>query len=242
MHEIENPWHLHFVGHVMSEQNNSSSLKCGQCTIPSQIWKGCTQMLISLHLYILWQVLGQFPSSYPPLQSQTPSHIDSYGMQWEEGHLKEFYKFMNVLAPKTWKIIMIKHHLSLQSSPWRIWMIIYTAPKEFIILFSSGIQTVCYTMRLMIQVWCLKCCVWLPPDVTFRNQVSDTVFYHQVSFFIWAVVLFWRHWRAIRTDCSTGVEEELVDHSNMVLDVITFQTIDFLCHLSRTTKHCKSYS
>ena len=29
-------------------------------------------------------------------------------------------------------------------------------------------------------------------------------------------------------------------HSNMVLDVITFQTKDFLCHLSRTTKHLPS--
>ncbi len=29
-------------------------------------------------------------------------------------------------------------------------------------------------------------------------------------------------------------------HSNMVLDVITFQTKDFLCHLSRATKHYNS--
>ncbi len=37
--------------------------------------------------------------------------------------------------------------------------------------------------------------------------------------------------------CTRENQAGMVSYSNMVLDVITFQTKDFLCHLSRTTKH-----
>ncbi len=42
-------------------------------------------------------------------------------------------------------------------------------------------------------------------------------------------------------DCQFPFENDTAykEYSNMVLNVITFQTKDFLCHLSRTTKHCK---
>ena len=41
----------------------------------------------------------------------------------------------------------------------------------------------------------------------------------------------------IRQYANAKIMGVLVAHSNMVLDVITFQTKDFLCHLSIATKH-----